>query len=79
MILGLSIIFAFMIFILILKNCNFLFVGIFSLLIIAAISLGVGYGIALLIISLWKPFIKIFLFVVLFIIGIICIFRRSSR
>lgn len=79
MTLALTIIFAFMVFMLILKKCNLLFVGIFSLLIIAAISLGVGYGMALLVMSLIGPILKIILFVAIAIIVIILILGVFSR
>lgn len=79
MTLALTIIFAFMVFMLILKKCNLLFVGIFSLLIITAISLGVGYGMALLVMSLIGPLLKILLIVAIVIIVLILIFGASSR
>ena len=79
MTLALTIIFAFMVFMLILKKCNLLFVGIFSLLIIAAISLGVGYGMALLVMSLIGPILKIIVFIAIAIVVIIFIFGVFSR
>lgn len=59
MLAALTIIFGFMIFILILNKGNLLFVNITSLLIVAAISLGVGYGIALFVISIGKQLLII--------------------
>ena len=79
MTLALTIIFAFMVFMLILKKCNLLFVGIFSLLIIAAISLGVGYGMALLVMSFIGPLLNILLIVAIAIIILILIIGASSR
>lgn len=69
MLLALTIIFSFMIFIVFLKNCNILFLGVFSLLVIAAISLGVGYGMALFVMSLAGVFFKLILIIV--VVGII--------
>lgn len=59
MLAALTIIFGFMIFMLILNKGRILFFNISSLLVIAAISLGVGYGIALFVISIGKPLLII--------------------
>ena len=76
---ALTIIFAFMVFMLILKKCNILFVGAFSMLIIAAIALGVGYGMATLVMSLLGPLLKIIIFVAIAIVVVVFIFGASSR
>lgn len=58
MVLTLAIIFAFMVFMIILRNGQLLFVGISSLLIIAAISFGIGYGIANFLVFVGGPILK---------------------
>lgn len=55
MLASLSIIFGFMIFMLILRKGQILFFNISSWLIMASISLGVGYGIAVFITSMGMP------------------------
>ncbi len=56
---SLTIIFGFMVFMIILNKGHLFFFGITSMLITAAISLGVGYGIALFVISIGIPLLKI--------------------
>lgn len=58
---ALTIIFGFMVFMLIMTKGRIVFFGVFSFLIIAAISLGVGYGMAVLVITLFGPIMKILL------------------
>ncbi len=79
MLLALTIIFSFMIFLVFLNKCNILFLGVFSLIIIAAISLAVGYGMALLVMSLAGFFIKIILVAVVIAIIIAVIAGIKSR
>ncbi len=64
MIATLTIIFAFMVFMIILNKGNFFFISGFSMLIAAAISLGVGYGMAMLVVYLMEPLLKIILIIV---------------
>lgn len=58
MLAALTIIFGFMVFLLILTKGHIVFFGVFSFLMIAAISLGVGYGMAVLVVSLFGPLMK---------------------
>lgn len=58
---ALTIVFGFMVFMLILTRGRIIFFGVFSFLIIAAISLGVGYGMAVLVVTLFGPLMKTFL------------------
>lgn len=78
MILALTIVFGFMVFMFIQNKGNMLFIGIGSLLIMAAISFGVGYGMALLVMSLMGPLLKIIL-VGAVIIGMIMLITGKSR
>jgi len=64
---ALAIIFGFMIFMLILNKGRLLFVNISSLLIIAAISLGVGYGIATFVGAIGLPLLFVLVVIVAFI------------
>lgn len=79
MLLALTIIFAFMIFLVFLNKCNILFLGVFSLLIIVAISLAVGYGMALLVMSLAGLFFKILLIAIVIVVVITIITGIKSR
>ncbi|MBQ6877087.1 MAG: hypothetical protein IJO22_01630 [Oscillospiraceae bacterium] len=79
MLLALTIIFAFMIFLVFLNKCNILFLGVFSLLIIVAISLAVGYGMALLVMSLAGLFFKMLLIAIVIVVVITIIAGIKSR
>lgn len=69
--LTLAIIFGFMVFMIILKKGHLYFFSITSLLITAAISLGVGYGMALFVLSILGPILKIALIIIAVIIGLV--------
>ena len=62
--LTLAIIFGFMVFMIILNKGHLYFFSITSFLITAAISLGIGYGIALFILAVLGPLLKIALIVI---------------
>ena len=67
--LTLAIIFGFMVFMIILNKCHLFFFGITSLLIIAAISFGIGYGMAALVIAVFGPLLKIALIALAVLVG----------
>ena len=69
--LTLAIIFGFMVFTLILNKCHLYFFGITSLLVIAAISFGIGYGIAVFVLAVLGPLLKILLTIVAVIVGLV--------
>ena len=69
--LTLAIIFAFMIFMIILKHGRLYFFSITSLLVVAAISFGVGYGIALFVLAILGPLLRILLVSLALLVGII--------
>lgn len=67
---SLAIIFGFMVFMIILNNSHLLFFSLSSLLVIAAISFGIGYGISFFVLELLGPVLKVVLIVLAVIIGI---------
>lgn len=67
--LTLAIIFGFMVFMIILNKGHLYFFSITSFLITAAISLGIGYGIALFILAVLGPLLKIALIVIGMLVG----------
>ena len=67
-----AIIFAFLIFMFIMKNCSIILFNVSSVIILFAISLGVGYGIANTLLLLFKPLSMVVLGVIaLMIIGVL--------
>lgn len=66
---ALALIFGFMVFMLIMRKGNLLFVNITSLLVIAAISFGVGYGMSIFVTSLLGPLLKVLLVVIATLVG----------
>lgn len=67
----LALIFGFMVFMIILNKGHLYFFSITSLLITAAISFGVGYGVAVFVLSVLGPLLKGILIAVAVLIGII--------
>ena len=67
----LALIFGFMVFMIILNKGHLYFFSITSLLITAAISFGVGYGIAVFVLSLLGPLLKGILIAVAVLIGLL--------
>lgn len=77
--LTLAIIFGFMVFMIILKKGRLLFFSITSLLITAAISFGVGYGMALFVLAILGPLLKIVLTCIAILIGIVLLVGLLSK
>ena len=67
----LALIFGFMVFMIILNKGHLYFFSITSLLITAAISFGIGYGIALFVLSLLGPLLKAILIAIAVLIGLL--------
>ena len=67
---SLAIIFGFMVFMIILNNSHLLFFSLSSLLVIAAISFGIGYGISFFVLELLGPVLKVVLIALALIIGL---------
>lgn len=68
---AMTIIFGFMVFMVILTKGHLLFINITSLLIIAAISFGVGYGISLFLMEISGSILKV---IIIFVLGTFCYF-----
>ncbi|MBQ3134806.1 MAG: hypothetical protein IJB75_03220 [Oscillospiraceae bacterium] len=68
--LSLAIIFGFVVFMIILNDGRLIFFSVSSLLVIAAISFGIGYGMAFFVLELLGPVLKIALIGLALIIGI---------
>lgn len=66
----LALVFGLMIFLLILNKANFLFINFGAILLIAIISFGVGYGIAVFIVDVVWPVIKVIAIVLAVLLGI---------
>lgn len=66
----LALVFGLMIFLLILNKANFLFINFGAILLIAIISFGVGYGIAVFIVDAVWPVIKVIAIVMAVLLGI---------
>ena len=77
--LTLAIIFGFMVFMIILNKGHLYFFGITSLIITAAISFGVGYGIALLVLAILGHLLKILLVGIAIIVGIALLLGILSK
>lgn len=73
MTLTLAIIFGFMIFLLIMNKANFLLINVAAVLLIAAISFGVGYGISVFVLSILGPVLKILITALAVLVGIVLI------
>lgn len=67
----LALVFGVMLFLLILNKANFLFINFGAILLIAIISFGVGYGIAVFIVDVIWPLIKAVAIVLAALIGIV--------
>ena len=67
----LALIFGFMVFMIILNKGHLYFFSITSLLITAAISFGVGYGMALFVLAVLGPLLKIILISIALLVGIV--------
>ena len=65
----LALVFGLMIFLLILNKANFLFINFGAILLIAIISFGVGYGIAVFIVDVVWPVIKVIAIVLAVLLG----------
>lgn len=72
---AMTIIFGFMVFMVILTKGHLLFINITSLLIIAAISLGVGYGISLFLMEISGSILKV---IIIFVLGTFLLFFISN-
>lgn len=68
---ALALIFGFMVFMIILNKGHLYFFSITSLLITAAISFGIGYGMALFVLAILEPLLKIILTCIAVLIGIV--------
>ena len=79
MTLTLAIIFGFMIFLLIKNKSNFLLIDLGAVLLIAAISFGVGYGMAVFVMNILGPLLKILLTVLAVVIGIGLVIRLGGK
>ena len=69
MTLTLAIIFGFMVFLLILNKANYLFISFGAVMLIAALSFGVGYGVAVFLVNVVGPIIKAIAIVLAVLIG----------
>ena len=69
--LTLAIIFGFMVFMIILRKGHLYFFSITSLLVTAAISFGVGYGMALFVLSILGPLLKFILVCIALLVGFV--------
>lgn len=78
MLAALTIILGFMVFLLILNKGRIIFWSFFSLLMALALSLGVGYGMAVFILEIMGPLCR-FLSVILSIIALIAIINKKER
>lgn len=67
----LALVFGVMLFLLILNKANFLFINFGAILLIAIISFGVGYGIAVFVVDVVWPLIKVVAIVLVSLIGIL--------
>ena len=72
---AMTIIFEFMVFMVILTKGHLLFINITSLLIIAAISFGVGYGISLFLMEISGSILKV---IIIFVLGTFLLFFISN-
>ena len=77
--LTLAIIFGFMVFMIILNKGQLYFFGITSLIITAAISFGIGYGIALFVLAILGPLLKILLIGIAIIVGLVLLLGMISK
>lgn len=69
----LALVFGVMVFLLILNKANFLFINFGAMLLIAIISFGVGYGVAVFIVDVIWPLIKAVAIALAVLIGIIAL------
>lgn len=69
----LALVFGVMLFLLILNKANFLFINFGAILLIAIISFGVGYGIAVFIVDVIWPLIKAVAIALAVLIGIVAL------
>ncbi len=72
---AMTIIFGFMVFMVILTKGHLLFINITSLMIIAAISFGVGYGISLFLMEISGSILKV---IIIFVLGTFLLFFISN-
>lgn len=75
----LALIFGFMVFMIILNKGHLYFFSITSLLITAAISFGVGYGIALFVLAVIGPLLKIILVCAAILIGVVLLLSLLGK
>lgn len=66
----LAIIFGFVVFLLILNKANYLFISFGAVMLIAALSFGVGYGVAVFLVNVVGPIIKAIAIVLAVLIGL---------
>ena len=75
----LAIVFGVMVFLLILNRANFLFINWGAILLIAAISFGAGYSIAVFIMDIVWPLLKVVVIALAVIIGIAVLIGITSK
>lgn len=75
----LALVFGCMVFILILNKANFLFINFGTLLFLVAVSFGVGYAIAVFLVSVIAPLIKIIAIAAIVVIGVILLAGITGR
>ena len=77
--LALSLVFGFMVFMIILTKGRLFFFSITSLIITAAISFGVGYGVALFVLAILGPLLKLLLVFVAVLAGVVLLLKLLDK